>query len=172
MKKLEVLFETFLWKSRLLVILAVISSLISSLALFIAGFLEIMLPLIKFVGTLDYKMLSKKLVTSAIASIDMFLIATFLLIFALGLYELFVSKIDVIEKDPRSSKVLFITTLEDLKTKLGRVVIMVLIVTFFKRAIDMDYKTPLEILYLSAGALGIALALYFSHKEFHKEAQE
>ena len=167
MKRLELIFESFLWRSRLLVILAVISSLIGAFALFIAGLFEVLIPLLKFFKTFDYEVLSKKLVASAIASIDMFLIATFLLIFSLGLYELFISKIDVAERDPKSSRVLFITNLEDLKTKLGRVVIMVLIVTFFKQAIDMEYKTPLDILYLSAGAFGIALALYFTHKEAH-----
>lgn len=167
MKKIELLFESFLWRSRLLVLLAVISSLIGAFALFIAGLFEVLLPLTKFLRTFEYEVLSKKLVASAIASIDMFLIATFLLIFSLGLYELFVSKIDVAERDPRSSKVLFITNLEDLKTKLGRVVIMVLIVTFLKEATDMDYETPLDLLYLSAGAFGIALALYFTHKEAH-----
>ncbi|RLJ71053.1 putative membrane protein YqhA [Hydrogenivirga caldilitoris] len=167
MKKLEHIFESLLWKSRLLVILAVVSSLIGAFALFLAGFVEVLLPLFKFLKSFDYELLSKKLVASAIASIDMFLIATFLLIFALGLYELFISKIDVAEEDPKSSKVLFITNLEDLKTKLGRVVIMVLIVTFFKQAVEMKYKTPLDVLYLSVGALGIALALYFTHKESH-----
>ncbi len=165
MKRLEVIFETILWRSRVLVVLAVVSSLIGSFALFIAGLFEVFLPLMKFFKTLDYEILSKKLVASAIASIDMFLIATFLLIFSLGLYELFVSKIDVAERDPRSSKVLFITNLEDLKTKLGRVVIMVLIVTFFKKALEMSYRTPLDLLYLSLGALGIALALYFTHRD-------
>jgi uncharacterized membrane protein YqhA len=158
-------FENLLWRSRILVVLAVISSLIGSLALFIAGLVEVFVPLVKFFKTLNYEILSKKLVASVIASIDMFLIATFLMIFSLGLYELFVSKIDVAERDPNSSKVLFITNLEDLKTKLGRVVIMVLIVTFFKKALDMTYKTPLDLLYLSLGALGIALALYFTHKD-------
>jgi uncharacterized membrane protein YqhA len=167
MKTLEHLFESFLWKSRLLIILAVLSSIFGAFALFIAGLFEVFLPLFKFLKTFDYELLSKKLVASAIASIDMFLIATFLLIFSLGLYELFISKIDVAERDPRSSKVLFITNLEDLKTKLGRVVIMVIIVTFFKQAIEMEYKEPIDILYLGAGALGIALALYFTHKDSH-----
>jgi len=165
MKRLEIIFESFLWKSRLLVVLAVVSSLIGAFALFVAGMLEVLVPLVKFFQTLDYELFSKKLVASAIGSIDMFLIATFLLIFSLGLYELFISKIDVAEEDPKSSNVLFITNLEDLKTKLGRVVIMVLIVVFFKQAINMDYRTPLDILYLSAGAFGIALALYFTHKD-------
>jgi len=165
MKLIENLFEAFLWRTRLLVLLAVLSSLVGAFALFLAGLVEVFIPLFKFFKTLDYEVFSKKLVASAIASIDMFLIATFLLIFSLGLYELFISKIDIAYKDPRSSKVLFITNLEDLKTKLGRVVIMVIIVTFFKQTIDMEYKTPLDILYLSVGALGISLALYFTHKQ-------
>ncbi len=165
MKKVEYIFEAFLWRSRLLIILAVISSLIGALALFIAGLFEVLLPLMKFMKTFDYEVLSKKLVASAIASIDMFLIATFLLIFSLGLYELFISKIDIAERDPKSSKVLFITNLEDLKTKLGRVVIMVIIVVFFKQTIEMEYEEPLDLLYLGLGALGIALALYFTHKD-------
>ncbi len=169
MKKLELLFESFLWKSRLLVLLAVVSSLVASFVLFIAGLLEILLPLVKLFKTLDYTIFQKKLLASAIASIDMFLIATFLLIFSLGLYELFVSKIDVAENDPKSSKVLFINNLEDLKTKLGRVVIMVLIVVFFKHAVDMEYKEPLDLLFLSLGSMGIALALYFTHKNHHEK---
>ncbi len=164
MNRLEHIFESFLWKSRLLVLLAVLSSLVASVVLFIAGLLEIFLPLIKLFKTLDYSIFQKKLLTAAIASIDMFLIATFLLIFSLGLYELFISKIDVAETDPKSSKVLFINSLEDLKTKLGRVVIMVLIVVFFKHAVDMDYEKPLDLLFLSLGSMGISLALYFTHK--------
>ncbi len=169
MKRIELIFESILWRSRLFIILAVVSSLIGAFALYIAGLFEVMLPLVKFIKTLDYEVLSKKLVTSAIASIDMFLIATFLLIFSLGLYELFISKIDIAERDPKSSKVLFITNLEDLKAKLGRVVIMVIIVTFFKQALEMEYKTPLDVLYLSLGALGISLALYFTRKEYHEK---
>ncbi len=164
MKRLELIFESFLWKSRLLVLLAVVSSLVASFVLFIAGLMEILLPLLKLIKTLDYTVFQKKLLTAAIASIDMFLIATFMLIFSLGLYELFVSKIDVAEQDPKSSKVLFINNLEDLKTKLGRVVIMVLIVVFFKHAVDMEYKEPLDLFFLSLGSMGIALALYFTHK--------
>ncbi len=167
LKKIEIIFETILWNSRLFVILAVVSSLIGSFVLFVVGLIEIFRPLFKFFKTFDYEILSKKLIASSIASLDIFLIATFLLIFSLGLYELFVSKIDPAERGSKASKVLFITNLEDLKTKLGRVVIMVLIVTFFKYATEIEYKTPLDIVYLSIGALGIALALYFTHKESH-----
>jgi len=44
---------------------------------------------------------------------------------------------------------------------------MVIIVTFFKQAIEMEYKTPLDVLYLALAAFGISLALYFTHREYH-----
>lgn len=172
LRRLEQVFEALLWRSRILVVLAVISSVIGSLALFLAGLVEVLLPLWKFFKKLDPSILSEKLIASAIASIDMFLIATFLLIFALGLYELFISKIDIAEKDPRTSRVLIITNLDDLKTKLGRVVIMVLIVAFFKKALEMHYETPLDLLFLALGALGIALSLYFTHKDQEESGGE
>jgi len=51
-----------------------------------------------------------------------------------------------------------------IKEKLAKVVLMVLVVTFFKYAIHVSYKTSLELLYLAAGTLMLALALYYSHK--------
>ncbi len=164
MKRLEEIFEGILWKSRLLVLFAVISSILYALALFMAGFYEFFMVITKS-SIKDYEIFQKKLLSSAISSIDMFLIGTFLLIFALGIYEIFISKIDQAQRDERSSKVLFIRNLEDLKEKLGRVVIMVLIVIFFKTALNMKYSTPIDLLYLSAGAVGISLALFFTKKK-------
>ncbi len=164
MKRLEEIFEGILWKSRLLVLFAVISSILYALALFITGFYEFFIVISKS-KIYDYETFQKKLLSSAITSIDMFLIGTFLLIFALGIYEIFISKIDQAQMDERSSKVLFIRNLEDLKEKLGRVVIMVLIVIFFKTALNMKYSTPIDLLYLSAGAVGISLALFFTKKK-------
>jgi len=164
MKKLEEIFEGILWKTRLLVLFAVISSLLYALSLFIAGFYEFFVVITK-TSIKDYETFQKKLLSSAISSIDMFLIGTFLLIFALGIYEIFISKIDQAHKDERSSKVLFIKNLDDLKEKLGRVVIMVLIVIFFKNALNMEYKVPLDLLYLSAGAVGISLALFLTKRK-------
>ncbi len=171
MKKLEEVFEAFLWKSRLLVLFAVISSLIFALLLFLAGFYEVFLIISKF-NEYDYEVFQKKLLGSAISSIDMFLIATFLLIFSLGIYEIFISKIDHARRDEKSSRVLFITNLEDLKEKLGRVVTMVIIVVFFKNALNITYDEPLDLLFLALGAMGISLALFFTKKDLIKSKEE
>ncbi|ADY73849.1 Uncharacterized protein family UPF0114 [Desulfurobacterium thermolithotrophum DSM 11699] len=166
LKLLERVFEGILWRSRWMVILAVIFSLFAALSLFIVASVEIYEP-IKHLFKNHFHITSEDhgfLVGAIISAIDLYLIATVLIIFSLGLYELFISKIDEAEGEGHS-KLLAIHSLDDLKGKLGRVVLMVLIVTFFKYSIHIKYETPVETLYLAAGVLMLALALYFSHKD-------
>ncbi len=148
-----------------MVLIAVVSSLISALVLFLVGLYEVFHLLYLFAAEYSYQDFYAKLLSVIIASVDLFLIGTFLLVFALGLYELFISKIDPAENDPLGQRVLVIKNLEDLKEKLGRLVIMVLIVSFFKQVLHLQYKSPLETLYIAFGVLLIALALYFTHKK-------
>ena len=98
------------------------------------------------------------------SAIDDYLIGTVFLIFGIGLYELFISKIDIAENDETSSKVLIIHDLDALKEKIAKVVIMVLIVTFFKYAINFHYGEMINLLYLSIGILLIAVSIYLTHK--------
>ncbi len=167
MNPIERLFEALLWRSRWMVIFAVIFSLVAALSLFLVASLEILEPLkeLLFSGFHVSPRQHETMVGTIVGSIDLYLIATVLIIFSLGLYELFISKIDEAENDENSSKILAIHSLDDLKEKLAKVVLMVLIVTFFKYAIHIVYKTALEILYLAVGILMLALALYFSHKK-------
>ena len=74
-------------------------------------------------------------------------------------------KIDEAEAQAEtSSRILLIHSLDDLKDRLAKVVLMILIVTFFKNVIHTTFEDPLNILYLGVGILFIALALFFSHK--------
>ncbi|AAC06600.1 YqhA family protein [Aquifex aeolicus] len=171
MRLLEIIFENFLWKSRLLVLIAVVMSLFASLLLFLAGVYEIIYPVIKLVDTGDYEIFQRKILASVISSLDLFLIATFLIIFSLGLYELFISKIDPAERDQRSSRILIVRNLEDLKMKLGKIVIMVLSVYFFKQALFFNFTQSIDFLFFGLGLVSIALALYLSHRE-HLEEKE
>jgi hypothetical protein len=40
---------------------------------------------------------------------------------------------------------------------------MILIVNFFKQAFDIEYNTPIELLYLGGAILLVAAALFVSH---------
>jgi uncharacterized membrane protein YqhA len=175
---LEHLFETFLWRSRFIVILAVVSSLVSSVILFVIATVDVGSLVIKTIGFTmgtgaagGYDEFHGEVVSHVITAVDDYLLATVLLIFALGLYELFISKIDQAEKETQSSsRILLIKTLDDLKDRLAKVVLMILIVTFFKNVIHTTFENPLNILYLGGGILLVALALYFTYKSGHDKA--
>jgi uncharacterized membrane protein YqhA len=167
---LEKYFEKMLWGSRFMVLSAVISSLLLSLTLFVVTAIDVG-SLVMHLG--DYlsatievrKELKIEMVAHAVGAIDGFLLATILLIFSLGLYELFISDIDEAQNSKRSSKVLVINSLDDLKSKLAKVILMILVVTFFEVSLTMTFANALDLVYFAFGILMVSLALYFSHKQ-------
>ena len=168
MKKLEIYFENMLWQSRLIVIAAVIISLVSSLAMFFMATVDavyMISHLTEYPSLLGEErvLLRSATITHVVELIDGYLLASVLLIFALGLYELFISKIDQAESAENASKVLLIHSLDDLKTRLSKVILMILIVKFFEFALEMHFNTPLDLLMFAAGIALIGLTLYLSH---------
>lgn len=167
MKKLEVLLirvlERLFWESRLILILAVVSSLLAATFLVMLGTYEILILIKKalFFDMNNIEYLQKEAIARIIGAIDNYLIATVLLIFGLGLYELFISKIPHIEEDTKSAKILMIHSLDQLKDKIAKVIIMVLIVTFFKYSISQESWNMVNLLLLAVGILLIALSFYF-----------
>jgi len=163
---IEVLFETFLFNSRIVVIFAVLGSLVASILMFLKGALQIAQATMAFVrhpfgahgeagGDLSIMLIS---------SVDSFLFATVLLIFAMGIYELFISKIDPASRTADSRpNWLAIQSLDDLKNALGKVILMILIVRLFECAVEMRYEEPLHLLWLGLSVLGVSLALYLAH---------
>lgn len=171
------LFEKILYSSRYLSILAVIGSIISSVALFLRGGMVIFESIRHFfiqmkAGNVDpnYEIMFEELVSS----VDIFLFALVLIIFGVGVYELFITKIDPVERenDTRPSW-LRISSVDDLKSSLGKVILMVLIVSFFKHTLELTKEQwePITLLYLAIGILLIAAALYLTHKS-GKEGEE
>ena len=173
LKLIERVVEWILWQSRLILFLAVVSSIVSAIILVLIGTLEIYhvlhdVPhLFQEKGKFDE--FYRETIKYVITAVDVFLIATVLLIFGVGLYELFISKIDYIEEDRKSSKILEIHTLDQLKEKLAKVILMVLIVTFFKYAIDFHYGDIKSLLFLSIGVFLISLSIYMMHKGMEED---
>ena len=94
--KLEDKFESFLWNLRYVVILAVILSVLASITLFIIGSWDIVHSIV-FQNPLTNDSITHNndLLFKIISSIDIFLIGIVLLIFGFGVYELFISEIDI-----------------------------------------------------------------------------
>ncbi|MEN8175244.1 MAG: YqhA family protein [Pseudomonadota bacterium] len=170
MGKLERWFETWIWRSRLVVLFAVVASLLSAVAMFFVASVDAWYMISHVthyaspsLGAEARVELRAETVTHVVEMVDGFLLATVLLIFGMGLYELFVSKIDQAAQSETASKVLFITSLDDLKSRLAKVVLMILIVRYFEYALRMDFQTALDLLYFAAGIALLGLALYVSH---------
>ncbi|MFQ5581263.1 MAG: YqhA family protein [Mariprofundaceae bacterium] len=167
---MERLFETILWNSRFVVLLAVVSSMFGALLLFVLATVDMAHLTVAFFEHLvlghEHPNFHVEAVGHIIQAVDDFLLATVLLIFSLGLYELFISKIDVAHGEG-AGNILIINTLDDLKDRLGKVVLMILVVVFFKNVLHVTFDNPLNILYMGAGILLVSLALYFTHKSKH-----
>jgi len=174
-KVIEKVIERILWESRFMIFLAVVSSVLAAFVLILIGTYDIYLvikdAMHMFSSKEYFKEFHKEAIKHIVSAVDVYLISTVLLIFGLGLYELFISKIDPMEQDTKSSKILVVHTLDQLKEKLAKVILMVLIVTFFKYAIEFKYEDIKNLLFLSIGVFLIALSIYFMHKG-HDESKE
>lgn len=179
MKKLEALFEGVLWDTRFVVLSAVAASLAAALAMFYMATVDayyMVLHLADYaspsLSAAGRKALHDETIAHVVEIVDGYLLATVLLIFAFGLYELFVSKIDKAVSTAGATNVLLINNLDDLKTRLAKVILMILIVSFFEHAINMRFATPLDLLYLAGSVALIGLAIYLSHTGEHKAPGE
>jgi uncharacterized membrane protein YqhA len=179
MKWLETLFEGSLWNSRFVILLAVIGSLLAGFAIFYMATVDVALLFWHAMHYADSgmadearKALHDSTVTHIVEVVDGYLLATVMLIFSLGLYELFISDIDQAHGSKASSKILVISSLDDLKSRLAKVIIMILIVTLFEQALNMKLTSPIDLLYLGGSIALIALALYLTHSADHGEKDE
>ena len=170
MKLIETLFEGMLWRSRFVVVIAVVASMISAIAVFFVTTVDVWYLVTHIFNYADpslsaelRKSLHDDTVTHVVEVVDGYLLATVMLIFALGLYELFVSDIDAAHGSRASSKILLIESLDDLKTRLAKVILMILIVKLFEHAVKMKMDSVLDLLYLGGAIALVGLALYLTH---------
>ncbi|PLY05704.1 MAG: hypothetical protein C0625_12170 [Arcobacter sp.] len=170
---MERLFESIMWKSRLFILLAVIFGLIGAVILFIVASVDIYevlsYTLNVYVNGLHPKDFHEVIVSKIIGAVDLYLIAIVMLIFAFGIYELFISKIEVAENKETGSNILAISSLDQLKDKIAKVIIMVLVVGFFQRVLHMKYTSALEMLYFAISIMVLAIGLYFLGKVGKKD---
>lgn len=171
MKFIESLFESTLWNSRFVVLVAVVASMIAGFAVFYMATVDVWYLVQHMVHYADpsiaaetRKILHDQTISHIVEVVDGYLLATVMLMFSLGLYELFISDIDAAQHSEKSSKVLVIRNLDDLKARLAKVIVMILIVTLFKHALKMSIETPMDVLYFGGAIALIGLALFLMHK--------
>ena len=160
-------FEKLLWSVRYITILAVILSIIAAFTLIILGSWDIIEAVIFYNPLFDESISNNNdLLFKIISAIDLFLIGIVLLIFGFGIYELFVSEIDFANAKFTESP-LKIRDLDQLKNKIIKVGIIVLIVKFFEKVLKFseNFTTPMDILYFGLSILSICIGYYLINKK-------
>ncbi len=164
--------EAFLWRSRFLVILAVLASLVMTLSLMMVAIADTAsLAKAAFhyfaseVPDEAHGKASAQVVAYAVRSVDGFLLATVMFIFGIGLYDLFIRRIQQSRGSARYSRIMEIRNLEDLKSRLGKVIILILVVKLFEHMLAVPIERALDVLLMGGAVLLMAAALFISHAE-------
>ena len=166
---MEKLFESTLWGSRFIVLLAVVFGLIGAVILFLVASVDIF-ETAKFVVTTYFshahpENFHEDVVGGIIGAVDLYLIGVVMLLFAFGLYELFISEIDAAKDETgEDNKILAIHSLDQLKDKISKVIVMVLVVGFFQKVGHTQYNGALDMLYFSLSITAVAVGLFFLGK--------
>ena len=166
---IERLFENGLWSSRFIVLTAVIFGLVGAVTLFIVASFDIYdtakYVISTYINHAHPEHFHEEVVGGIIGAVDLYLIGVVMLLFAFGLYELFISDIDVAKDDEdRDNKILAIHSLDQLKDKISKVIVMVLVVSFFQKVGHTTYDGALDMLYFALSITAVAVGLYFLGK--------
>lgn len=144
-------------RSRYLALIGIISLLLASFAAFAWGAIKTVSTTLLVFQTLGA---GSSIIIELIEIIDIFLISTTVLIFAVSLYELFIGKLDMPEW-------MLAHDLYELKNKLSSMIVLVMAVKFLQKLIDI--KDGGELLQRGTAVALVSAALiafgYFGKKD-------
>jgi len=166
---LEKVFETSLWSSRFIIILAVVFGLLGAIILFVVASIDIFVTakyvIVTYLSGAHPDKFHQDIVGGIIGAVDLYLIGVVMLLFSFGLYELFISDIDVAKDDEgNDNQILAIHSLDQLKDKISKVIVMVLVVGFFQKVGYTTYTGALDMLYFALSITAVSVGLYFLGK--------
>ena len=149
--------KVILERSRYLALIGVFSLLIASFSAFIWGTIKTVFTALLVIQSLGS---DATITVELIEIIDIFLIATAILIFAASLYELFIGKLDMPEW-------MLAHDLYELKAKLSSMIVLVMTVKFLQKLIEV--KDAAELLQRGIATAVVAAVLiafgYFGKKD-------
>ncbi|KAM1024037.1 hypothetical protein ACFX2I_037243 [Malus domestica] len=171
----EEYLDKVVYRFRFLAFMGVLGSLIGSFLCFIKGCTYVIQSFV------EYSVNRSKVIWLLVEAIDVYLLGTVMLVFGMGLYELFVSNLGPSESsaDDKAShksnlfgmftlkerpKWLDITSVNELKTKLGHVIVMLLLIGLFEKSKKAVIQSPLDLLYFSASVLLSSVCLFLLSK--------
>uniref|UniRef100_A0A5B7CDF8 Uncharacterized protein n=1 Tax=Davidia involucrata TaxID=16924 RepID=A0A5B7CDF8_DAVIN len=172
LQNMEENIEKVIYGCRFLTILGVWGSLVGSFICFVKGCTYVV------ASYQEYFVNRGKVILLLVEAIDVYLLGTVMLVFGMGLYELFISNLDLaksLAEENRSNlfglftlkerpKWLEVKTVRELKTKLGHVIVMLLLIGLFEKSKKAVIQTPVDLLCFSASVLLSSGCLYLLSK--------
>lgn len=180
----ESTIERVIFDFRFLALLAVAGSLAGSLLCFLNGCIYIVDAYKVYWTSCTKGVHTGQMVLRLVEAIDVYLAGTVMLIFGMGLYGLFISNVPPglpanVDRALRGSslfgmfalkerpKWMKISSLDELKTKVGHVIVMILLVKMFERSKMVVIATGLDLLCYSVCIFLSSASLYILHN-LHK----
>lgn len=144
-------------RSRYLALIGIISLLAASFAAFAWGTIKTVTTSLLMIQTLGK---DAAITIELIELIDIFLIATTILIFSVSLYELFIGKLDLPEW-------MLAHDLYELKAKLSSMIVLVMAVKYLQKLIEIKDGTELLQRGIAVAVVSVALIAfgYFGKKD-------
>jgi uncharacterized membrane protein YqhA len=183
LQRLESGFESAFWKLRLVAILPVLMTALSSVATFILGTKETLYALEYMLksNNEDPEKVLAHILGGFVGGVDLYLIGLALLIFSYGTYELLISAIDparegdsgeLVGKKSSSSftGVLEVANLDDLKEKLVKVLVVALLVFAFKSMLSLPITDGQSLVYYCVALLLLSLSAYLVGRLKHSKS--
>lgn len=173
-EELEEAIEKAIFNCRFLTLIAVAGSLAGSVLCFLKGCTFVFDSFKEYFRSWFYGYGPQQVSLMLVEAIDVFLMGTVMLLFGLGLYELFVSNLQVPDPTcaPQASRAnastsnffgLFalqerpkwseIQSIDAMKTKLGHVIIMVLLVGMFEKSNKVKINSGLDLVFFTGSVL-------------------
>ncbi len=150
----EKVLESFLRNSRFLILLPIISLVMLFFAIVILTVFKSFLILQKF----DINNISSAFLGDLISILDIILLGIIILIFSWWIYELFIDEFQIKKHQGSKAKLLIIHNIDELKEKVTKVIIIMLIISIFKQILSFEATNTLDILYLAISTLTLAIA--------------
>lgn len=161
---MEKRFEYLLWNSRLLLLFGVVCCVITAATLILLGCVEVfhlLEGMYLHLSSNGIDVTRGALVLIVIEILDTFLLSSILFIFSFGLYELFISSIE--SSQDHQSKAFQIDSIDELKAKLGKVIVMILVIKMFAYLVEIKPINMVELLYMAIIVLLISVSLWLGH---------
>ncbi|KAM7472539.1 hypothetical protein LguiA_010722 [Lonicera macranthoides] len=180
----ETSIERVIFDFRFLALFAVAGSLAGSLLCFLNGCVYIVDAYKIYWSSCSKGVHTGQMVLRLVEAIDVYLAGTVMLIFGMGLYGLFISNVPV-DSHPSEDRALKgsslfgmfalkerpqwmkISSLDELKTKVGHVIVMILLVKMFERSKMVTIATGVDLLSYSVCIFLSSASLYILHN-LHK----